>query len=222
MTRLSFTTIEHASVPDSARHRSPLPSLGAVIVLLALMGLLACSAHPNQAAPARIGGGAAAGTGAAAGQNNAPVVLNEMPTCAADNPFCQTSPVISKSVGAAGSGPLVSTTTNCGKLPVELKPAGVNIMLAVDGALSMKSHWTDVATAVRSLRSNNPSASFGMHVFWGTAVDPMAEDGQATRNTTNNACRTYENKVLELGNHTADELVSFMGAGPMGGVIDPA
>jgi hypothetical protein len=146
-------------------------------------------------------------------------VIPEKAMCAADNPFCSQNPVIMTGGAAGAGGPLISTTTDCGSLPIDLKPAGVNIMLAVDGAASVKSHWADIGTAIRSLRSNNPTAAFGMHVFWSDPVDPTAEDGQATRNTTNNGCKQIHNQVLELGAHSAQELVDFMGTAPLGGVI---
>ncbi len=157
---------------------------------------------------------AAAGTPATAPPEG---IIAEMPVCAADNPFCSQSPILTAAAGAGA--PLIGTTTDCGSQPIDLKPAGVNIMIAVDGAAMMEKHWSNISTAIRSLRANNPSASFGVHLFWGSAVDPGSEQGMATRNTTNNACSEIHNQVLELGPHTADELVSFIGAAPQGGVI---
>lgn len=139
--------------------------------------------------------------------------------CAADNPFCESNPVIMTSNAAGAGGPLIGTTTDCGSLPIDLHAAGVNIMIAVDGAASMGSHWKDIQTAVRSLRTNNPTASFGVHTFWADPVDPTTEDGMMARNTTNNGCKEIHNKTLELGAHTAQELVDFLGPAPLGGVI---
>ena len=145
-------------------------------------------------------------------------VIAEKTKCAADNPFC-TDPVIGTSGAAGAGGPLISTTVNCGSQPIDLQAAGVNIMIAVDGAASMKKHWSDISTAIRSLRSNNPTAAFGMHLFWADAVDPDSDQAGGSRNNTNNACLDYHNQVLELGDHSAQELVDFIGAGPQGGVI---
>jgi len=137
--------------------------------------------------------------------------------CGADNPFCSANPLVTASAGAGG--PLVGMPTDCGSQPIDLKPAGVNIMIAIDGAAVMEKHWDNISTAIRSLRANNPSASFGVHLFWGDAVDPTTEAGQETRNTTNNGCSKIHSQVLELGAHSADELVSFIGDAPQGGVI---
>lgn len=160
--------------------------------------------------------GPTAAAGSAAEEPAGGIIL-EMPTCAADNPFCSQNPVITGSAGAGG--PLVSTNTDCGTLPIDLQPAGVNIMIAVDGAAVMHKHWDNIRTAIRSLRANNPTASFGVHVFWSDAVDPTTEAGQEARNTTNNGCSQIHNQVLELGDHSADQLVSFIGDEPQGGVI---
>jgi hypothetical protein len=179
------------------------------------MLLVACSAQAP--APSRSSEGpVTAGTTA---EPMAPAVIEEKPMCAADNPFCSQNPVITGSGEGGMGGPLIGTTTNCGSVPIDLRPTGVNIMIAVDGAASMAKHWESIGTAVRSLRANNPTASFGMHKFWATAVDPSTEAGQEARNTTNNGCKEYFNEVLELGDHTAEALVEFLGPGPQGEVI---
>lgn len=175
-----------------------------------LLALAACSS-PAPAPPRTLGtptaGSGAAGSG---GVSDAGVIM-EMPLCAPDNPFC--APAMPTMTGA----PAMPNAQNCGSLPIDLTPAGVNIMIAVDSSASMMTHWSSVVTAIKSLRENNPTASFGMHVFWADAVDPTTDT--STMNTTNNACLEEHNKMLELGSHTADEMISFMGSGPQGGTI---
>jgi hypothetical protein len=83
----------------------------------------------------------------------------------------------------------------------------------------MKKHWADIGTAIRSLRASNPTASFGVHVFWSDALDPTSDGAQSASNTTNNACLMRYDKQLDLGDHSAEELVSAMGPAPLGGVI---
>lgn len=182
---------------------------------LALCLLVGCSA-PDKG-PARFvteaGSGATAGTGATLPGD---VVIAEQPTCAADNPFCSTTPLITPTSTGA---PVIATSTSCGSVPIDLRPAGVNIMLAVDGSASMQKHWADIGTAIRSLRTANPSAAFGMHVFWSDALDPTSQDAQQASNTTNNACLTLHDKRLDLGSYSAEQLVDAMGPKPLGGVI---
>ena len=127
------------------------------------------------------------------------------------------SPLITST--STGGAPVIPIATSCGSVPIDLRPAGVNIMLAIDGSASMKSHWADVATAIRSLRASNPTASFGAHVFWSDPVDPLTAQSDQAANKTNNACLLLHNKVLELGDHSAQALVDVMGPAPLGGVI---
>jgi hypothetical protein len=142
-------------------------------------------------------------------------VIMTMSVCPPDNPFCEQTP-LATSTGPAAPG-LVPIQTNCGSVPIDLRPAGVNIMIAVDGAVSTSARWSDIGTAIRSLREKNPTAAFGMHVFWADPVDPLGD--QATANKSNNGCLEQHDKLLELGDHTAQEMVSFLGNGPQGGVI---
>jgi hypothetical protein len=141
-------------------------------------------------------------------------IVTAVPVCAVDNPFCQQPPMAPT---ATGQPMLVPVQTDCGAVALDVRPAGVNIMIAVDGAVSMAEHWTELQTAVRSLRENNPTASFGVHLFWGDAVDPLTDT--STMNTTNNGCSAINAKQLELGTYTSQDLVSFLGSGPPGGVI---
>ena len=117
----------------------------------------------QQAAPVRNTVAAdGAGTGAAGAPSDPAAVIDAAPICEASNPFCSMSPVVSMSTS------VIPTETTCGATPLDLTPAGVNIMLAVDGSAAMAKHWSDIATAIRSLREANPTAAFGLHVFGAT------------------------------------------------------
>jgi len=129
--------------------------------------------------------------------------------CPPSNPFCN-----GDGTSTGSSMPVPSDgTTSCGEVPIDLKPAGVNIMIAVDGSPSMVTHWPMIETAVRSLYASNPTAQLGLHVFWGEAADVWSG---STTNTTNNICGLVHNDVLDLGSHTEQELMSFLGDGPRG------
>lgn len=186
------------------------PKLG----YLALLGLALCSAcSADSQAPVR-NPAASAGAPAAATMPDAGVI-EAKPICPPDNPFCQKPPLVTPMMtGMPGSQP---TATECGTLPIDLTPAGVNIMIGIDGSASMASHWSDMTTAIRSLRQNNPNAAFGAHLFWADPVDPLTD--QSTSNNSNNGCKEVHNKWLELGAHDADELVGFFGDEPPGGTI---
>jgi hypothetical protein len=179
----------------------------AFLVLGALALTVACSAAP---AAERAGMPFAAGTAAPPNEG----VITVPPLCPPDNPFCQNAPLITGTAGGPAN-PMV-VPTDCGAVPIDLRPAGVNIMVAVDGAASAAAHWPDLVTAIRSLRENNPKASFGVHLFWADAVDPFAA---TTANMSNNACLQTHDMRLELGTHTAQELVGFLGSKPPGGTI---
>ncbi|MFT3924195.1 MAG: hypothetical protein QM778_16795 [Myxococcales bacterium] len=99
----------------------------------------------------------------------------------------------------------------CGNQPIDLTPAGVNIMVAVDGAASMASHWPRIQAALKDLRANHPDSQIGLQVFWGELVEDVNQ-GLAKSNW----CGNTKNNVLEVGDHTADELAKFLGAMPPG------
>lgn len=175
--------------------------------------IAACSA--NKPSPVRNAAPGAAGSEAdgALANAEADAVVEAAPVCDASNPFCSKSPVLQTSTSTT----LIPMMTDCGSTPIDLKPAGVNIMLAIDGSAAMAKHWDDIGTAIRSLREANPTASFGVHVFWADAI-PLESSDQALNNT-NNACLEVHNKVLDLGDHTAQQLVDFMGSEPQGGQV---
>ncbi|HEX6245435.1 MAG TPA: hypothetical protein VFZ61_31145 [Polyangiales bacterium] len=118
--------------------------------------------------------------------------------CGADNPFCND----------ASSAPQVEM---CGNEPIDLSPAGINIMVAIDGAASMATHWPRIQEAIAGLRQAHPKAGVGMHVFWGEVVENI-DQGFAKSNW----CGNTKNQVLEVGDHAADALRSFLGSAPPG------
>jgi hypothetical protein len=155
---------------------------------------------------------AAAGTGA-----SAPDIVAEVPICAADNPFCAGSATPLITPTSTGVAPPNTVLAECSTVPIDLRPAGVNIMIGVDGSDSMAAHWSDIQKSIRSLRQNNPNAAFGAHLFWGNPVDPLTDS--SNMNMSNNGCKEVHNQQLELGMHSADDLVSFFGDEPPGGTI---
>ena len=143
------------------------------------------------------------GASAGSGSFDAGVIPAVMPVCAADNPFCA-APRRKQWPQSTGTAPTTPTTPpGCGALPLDLRPSGVNIMIAVDGSAGMATHWSDIATAIRSLRASNPNAAFGVHLFWGDPVDLSMVKSDAT-----NGCAAVHNQFLELGNHSSSELVA--------------
>lgn len=214
------TTVKRRLLGSGAGVAGALP-VGLTLAALAM--LIACSSQTG--APERSATGSPRFNRPMQGPGEEEMVIASAPVCASDNPFCsptQTStdaPAVAATPGTAEptapGGP-----TNCGSLPIDLAPAGVNIMVAVDAATAMEPHWENVATAIRSLRAANPTASFGLHVFWADAIDIWNfEDVAGSLNTTNNACTEVHSDVLELGDHSADELIGFLGDGPRGGTI---
>jgi hypothetical protein len=115
--------------------------------------------------------------------------------CAPDNPYCV----------------VMGTNPSCGSVPIDLDPAGVNIMVAIEGAASMATHWPRVQEALRGLVQANPAASVGLQVFWGETVTTI-DEGLAKSNW----CGQTQNRMLEVGAHGPDELAGFLGAAPPG------
>jgi hypothetical protein len=172
---------------------------------LLAMTVQACGAVPADA-PRSI---RTAGTGAI----EQPVMpIPEVPICPPDNPFCQRP-----GMAPIAMAPTNTTSTTCSELPIDLTPTGVNIMIGVDGSASMGTHWPRVQTAIASLRKSHPDAAFGVQLFWGDFRD-FAQLGVmgAPGAGSNNICGEIHNKVLDVGNHTEQELVSFLGQAPPG------
>jgi hypothetical protein len=122
----------------------------------------------------------------------------QAPSCDSTNPFCSD----------ASTAPPVET---CGNQAIDLSPVGVNIMVAIDGAASMATHWPRIQEAIQGLRQSHPNAGVGMHVFWGEVVENI-DQGFAKSNW----CGNTKNQLLEVGDHGADELRSFLGNAPPG------
>lgn len=176
------------------------PTLGPIAAGLVsgLAGLLLGACAGSSAPQSR---GQLASAGAAA----SPVaeVVTSKPICAADNPFC--APTM-----ATPSASPVSTAVPCGTVPIDLRPAGVHIMVAVSGAAHMSAYWPAIETTLRSLREKNPTASFGMQLLWADPLDLSM--GQTTRNMNNHACGGTHNTSLDLGDHDSQALIDFLGA----------
>jgi hypothetical protein len=130
----------------------------------------------------------------------------EVPICPPTNPFCVGNPEI-----AITTGGNVPTVTTCSNEPIDLTPAGINIMIAVDGSSSMETHWTRIQDAVKGLRNSHPNSTFGIQIFWAEIVESF--EAAAMKN---NVCGTTQNRVLDVGAHTESELISFLGTEPPG------
>jgi hypothetical protein len=115
--------------------------------------------------------------------------------CPEDNPFC-----------ASGDG-----DTDCGSAPIDLTPAGVNIIVAVDGAASMATHWPKIKSAIRDLRTAHPKAAMGVQLFWGELATWMSGWEK------NNWCGGTKNNFRDVSDATADQLLSTLGNAPPGG-----
>src|SRR5690606_1633015 len=81
--------------------------------------------------------------------------------CPESNPYCDEAP----------SGP----DHTCGSEPIDLSPAGVNLMIAVDGAASMATHWSRIRSAVEGFTTSHPDSAVGLHVFWGVLVENLEQ-----------------------------------------------
>ncbi|HEX6242080.1 MAG TPA: VWA domain-containing protein [Polyangiales bacterium] len=101
--------------------------------------------------------------------------------------------------------------TNCGNEVVDLTPTGVNVMVAIDGSASMRAHWPRVRDAVARLRKENPQSSFGIHLFYGAVVENLDELFEK-----NNLCGKTQNKVLDVGERSEQELLDYVGMMPPG------
>ncbi|HKP61868.1 MAG TPA: hypothetical protein VJV78_34290 [Polyangiales bacterium] len=146
------------------------------------------------------------------------VIAPPPPICEADNPFCVPPPIMTGT--AMPPVPTTPTPSDCGSVPIDLHPAGANIMVAVDGAAGMAKHWDDIQTALRSLRERHAQASFGLHLFWADAIDFFG--GQTNTNMSNNGCSMVHDKVLDVGANSSQDLISFLGTKPPGGTITDA
>jgi hypothetical protein len=135
----------------------------------------------------------AAPTPADAGTVLPPVV------CTAENRFCGNPPPT-----------VVDAGTLCGNNAVEIKPVGVNVMLAVDGSKAMSAHWETMQLALKKLIEENLSLSFGAHVFWADVSNlEMVLDKL-------NFCGTTQNQVLDVGPDQQTKVLPWLGPAPPG------
>lgn len=171
-----------------------LPSILGRALLPAFALLPACAGHRGDAGLADAGGQLL--------PDAAAVVIADaavgIPGCPPTNPFCSQD----------SSAPPVQV---CGNEAIDLKPVGVNIMVAVDGAASMATHWPRIQSAIKELRTSHPDSGIGLHVFWGEVVQNF-DQGIAKSNW----CGNTNNRVLDVGPNTADALVNHMGSMPPG------
>ncbi|MFT3923991.1 MAG: hypothetical protein QM778_15765 [Myxococcales bacterium] len=117
--------------------------------------------------------------------------------CPEDNPYCQDD--------GDDKG------NDCGSEAIDLTPVGVNIMVAVDGASSMSTHWTTIQNAIKALRDSHPDSNVGLQIFWGEIVGDLQEGLSKS-----NWCGQTKNHFLDVGANTAKALVDFLGAMPPG------
>jgi hypothetical protein len=75
----------------------------------------------------------------------------------------------------------------------------------------MATHWPRIQEALKTLRRVHSDAAVGLQLFW-AEVTESAETGMAK----NNWCGLTYNKVLDVGAHPEQELVTFLGDTPPG------
>ncbi|MEY4582912.1 MAG: hypothetical protein RL701_7615 [Pseudomonadota bacterium] len=165
-----------------------------LVVLVCLAATAACSARN---APVQRGSYGTAGSAHVADGGS---LATATPVCAAANSYCSTAPV-----------PVIPAAPGCSPEPIDLTPAGVNIMVAIDGSASMATHWTRIQTAVKALRRSHPNAAVGLQVFWAEVTESF-EAGVSK----NNWCGLTSNHVLDVGPNTEQQLIDFLGTEPPG------
>jgi hypothetical protein len=126
--------------------------------------------------------------------------------CPPTNPFCTDSPDLVP-IGTPES----PTVTTCANTPIDLSPAGINIMIAVDGSSSMETHWSRIQEAIRGLRSSHPDSAFGIQIFWAEVAETFDEVRMQA-----NICGVTQNRVLDIGPHSEAQLISHLGTAPPG------
>lgn len=175
--------------------------LALAILWLAAMAAGCAGGDPNAGTTTRVPPTIAGGSAAPPPVNTIPDTNPPppKPVCPPENPFC----------GMTGAQQPMKG--DCGNAPIDLKPQGVNVMIAIDGSASMAPFWPEVQNAVRRLHARNPTGGFGVHMFFGNFIEDL--DALFEKS---NLCGKTENMVLDVGQRTADELVAFMGDWPPG------
>jgi hypothetical protein len=118
--------------------------------------------------------------------------------CPANNPYCRSD---------AGT----AQPNTCASEPIDLRPAGVKVVVAIDGSKSMGTFWTQMRDAVRGMMDANPSIQFGADLFWADVVESFEEGLERI-----NACGDTEHKLLELGLSQGSKLDELFGTEPPG------
>jgi len=118
--------------------------------------------------------------------------------CGQDNPFC---------LEPEAEPP----PPECPSERFDLRPAGVNVVVAVDGSKSMTSFWPQIRTAVTKMVADNPDAKFGADLFWADVVDTV-EDGFARLN----ACGDTQHKKLAIAANQSAAIAPLFGETPPG------
>ncbi len=118
--------------------------------------------------------------------------------CPASNPYCRRD---------AATPP----TTTCSAAPIDLRPSGVKVVVAIDGSMSMATFWTQMRDAVRGMMDANPSIQFGADLFWADVVDSVDEGLKRI-----NACGDTEHKFLDVGLNQSSKLDALFGTAPPG------
>ena len=139
-----------------------------------------------------------AGRSVDAGTNERVALMPPDP-CGSDNPYCQTD------AGRAMPAPA------CDSQKYDLRPVSVNVVVAVDGSMSMNTFWTQIRDAVGAMMAQNPSIAFGADLFWADTVESVDEGFKRI-----NACGDTQHKLLALGLNQSAKLPDFFGAEPPG------
>jgi hypothetical protein len=122
-----------------------------------------------------------------------------MEGCRADNPFC------------GGASDAAVPPPACASERFDLQPAGVNVVVAVDGSKSMATFWPQIRGAIESMARANPAVRLGADLFWADVVESV-EEGFARLN----ACGDTQHKLLAPASQSASRIAPFFGDAPPG------
>ncbi|HEX5655917.1 MAG TPA: hypothetical protein VFX59_01930 [Polyangiales bacterium] len=165
---------------------------------LALLSLLAaCGSQAEIRSDGTAGDGGARVDAASVLDARAPLPVED--PCPPANPYCRAD---------AGS---TRPPNACTSAPIDLRPAGVKVVVAIDGSKSMSTFWTQMRDAVRGMMDANSSIQFGADLFWADVVESFEEGLKRI-----NACGDTEHKLLELGINQSGKLDELFGAEPPG------
>lgn len=169
-------------------------SLSVSLLVASILG--ACSAQPTLKG-SHDAGAADGGTRVTKdASRDAARQLDDDP-CGDDNPFCEAEQEEEEPA--------------CPSEHFDLRSTGVNVMVAVDGSMSMGSFWPQIRASVEKMARDNPALSFGVDLFWADVVETF-DEGFARLN----ACGATQHKVLALGSNQADKVAPLFGDAPPG------